>query len=110
MAVLGLAADIAHGLVQQDGDLLLLAVLGGAVDLDASLGTTNWPITATSPLTLTQPFSTHSSASRREHMPISAMRLLMRASPGRASSRGATGSGRMIFTGAALPPSASGAR
>ena len=33
---------------------------------------------ATTPLTLTQPCSTQSSASRREHMPNSAMRLFSR--------------------------------
>ena len=31
MAVFGLAADVAHGFVQQDGDLLLLLAVGGAV-------------------------------------------------------------------------------
>jgi hypothetical protein len=35
VAVLGLAADVAHRLVDQDGDLLALLLLGLAVDLDA---------------------------------------------------------------------------
>ena len=35
VAVFGLATDVAHGLVQQDGDLLLLLPVGGSVDVDA---------------------------------------------------------------------------
>ena len=39
------------------------------------------PISATRPLTVTQPLSIHSSASRREAMPSSAMRLFRRTVP-----------------------------
>ena len=35
VAVFGLATDVANGLVQQDGDLLLLLPVGGSVDVDA---------------------------------------------------------------------------
>ena len=38
VAVLGLAGDIAHWLVQQDGDLSALVLACGAIDLDARIG------------------------------------------------------------------------
>ena len=43
-----------------------------------SVGNTCTPISATWPLTFTQPWAIQSSASRREHRPSSAMRLFRR--------------------------------
>ncbi len=79
VAVLGLPADIAHRLVQQDGDLLLLLAAGARVDLDArAAAPPAGPWARPAPSTRTQPRAIQSSASRREHRPSSAMRLFNR--------------------------------
>ena len=67
-------AGIAHGV----SPFCRAAVLGDRVIAAVTLT----PIGATCPLTLTQPWSIQRSASRREHRPSSAMRLLRRTAPG----------------------------
>ena len=78
VTILGLPADIADRLVQQDGDALLLETLAILSTSMRSAAVTCSPMGATSPLTLTQPLAIQSSASRREHKPSSAMRLFKR--------------------------------
>jgi hypothetical protein len=82
VAVLGLAADIADRLVEQDGDLV--GLLKPWACLSTSMRTSGGDLHAhgaTSPLTLTQPLAIQSSASRREAKPSSAMRLFRRTVP-----------------------------
>ena len=77
VAVLGLARDVADRLVEEDRDLLALVLARRRIDLDARRrGGTRVPsVFTTTPSTFTQPFSIHSSASRREQSRAPLIRL-----------------------------------
>ena len=108
VAVLGLAGDVADRLVEEDRHLLALVLRRGrARSRSARRGDTRTPsVSTTLPSTLTQPFSIHSSASRREHKPSSLMRFDRRGSSGFSwrGGRSRPASGPRAASPARLPP------
>jgi hypothetical protein len=76
VAVFGLAADITHRLVQQDGHAGPAAGARAGRCRSRRRPAQRWPSTAIWPSTLTQPASIQSSASRRDAMPRSVISSL----------------------------------